>query len=681
MVSKHEFLIFFFIFFTDDSSDNVVDPSNTPEKPRKVSRNPRNWKRNKNKQAINTGQEYVNVSGKTVPSRKLGQGCKLTCRFKCHQKLSELQRQKIFKQYWAIGDHTRQLEFISKLIGVSKPLKHKAVSVKSQKEESVTYHFKVAGKLQKVCKTMFLGTLDISETPVRTVRKKLSEVTHEGEVHVISPDKRGLHSKINVAMKEKRDESVIEHIMSFNRIDSHYCRQRSKRQYLDPSLNRTKMWKMYLEWMEKNKPEEKTVSQKYYADIFNRKFNLGFHHPKKDQCDMCSVFNLASPEQKLKMQESYNLHLKNKEVAQGIKDTDKEFAKAHHETTCYAIFDLEKILETPKLGAGILYYSRKLNQYNFTVWDGIAKEGYCYTWHEGEGHKGANEVGTGVLNFIEVQVKAGKTCFLFWSDNCSSQNKNKYLFSMYTYASCKYNIKIVHRYLEKGHTHNEADNMHAAIERAARSKVIFEPQDWIDIIKKAAAKPYHVTPIGNDVLDFHPLADKHQTWKNVNAKWKQVREIVVDPAHPGKVFLKHDLTDDNSIEISITRRTPGRPINLKNFEFLKAYDGPLTLKKEKLKDLAKLCNEQIIPADRHTFYKSLQKFPELTNPDLVEEEEVVEPEEDIDPGLMWGDENDDETDYEEELETLKRTTAEKNVEVSEGESEDDSESENYSSDD
>lgn len=89
-------------------------------------------------------------------------------------------------------------------------------------------------------------------------------------------------------------------------------------------------------------------------------------------------------------------------------------------------------------------------------------------WDESDAKKGANEIATCVLMFIDEKAKEGFKSFIFWSDNCSGQNKNKYLFAMYAYAVAKYGIKITHRYMEKGHTMNEADSMHANIERRAR---------------------------------------------------------------------------------------------------------------------------------------------------------------------------------------------------------------------
>ena len=95
--------------------------------------------------------------------------------------------------------------------------------------------------------------------------------------------------------------------------------------------------------------------------------------------------------------------------------------------------------------------------------------------------KGANEIGTCVFIFIEMMVKIGVKEFRFWSDNCGGQNKYQFLFSMYTHAAAKFQVVITHKYMEVGHTMNEADRMHAPIERAARFLAVYDPSGWVNI--------------------------------------------------------------------------------------------------------------------------------------------------------------------------------------------------------
>lgn len=92
-----------------------------------------------------------------------------------------------------------------------------------------------------------------------------------------------------------------------------------------------------------------------------------------------------------------------------------------------------------------------------------------------------------------VSDKAGdrEVNITFYSDNCCGQNKNKYLTCLYLYAVA--NIKklssITHKYLIKGHTQNEADNVHSLIQkqitRDLKTGPIYSPVQYIAAINRA----------------------------------------------------------------------------------------------------------------------------------------------------------------------------------------------------
>jgi len=53
---------------------------------------------------------------------------------------------------------------------------------------------------------------------------------------------------------------------------------------------------------------------------------LSFFKPKKDFCDECETYKLASLGEKNKLQVSYDKHLSNKTIARLKKNVDKERA-------------------------------------------------------------------------------------------------------------------------------------------------------------------------------------------------------------------------------------------------------------------------------------------------------------------------------------------------------------------
>lgn len=197
--------------------------------------------------------------------------------------------------------------------------------------------------------------------------------------------------------------------------------------------------------MENSKP---TATKHHYYDIFNTKFNIGFFKPKKDQCDICE--NYKNTIEKGKLENTYKAHIDNKDTARKIK-ADKNDAK-ERKNSCMIVFDFQKVLIIPKTEASSLYYNRKLSVFNFTIYDVIRHEAYCYMWSENDAKKGSNEVVSCLLDFIEKKASMGIKDFFLWSDNCTGQNRNRHLFSMYVYASSKFNVNIKHSFLEVGHT-------------------------------------------------------------------------------------------------------------------------------------------------------------------------------------------------------------------------------------
>ena len=65
--------------------------------------------------------------------------------------------------------------------------------------------------------------------------------------------------------------------------------------------------------------------------------------------------------------------------------------------------------------------------------------------------------------------EAGETD-IFYSNNCSGQQKNKFMMALYLYAVNNLpNItSITHKFLIKGHTQNEGDSAHSLIEREVK---------------------------------------------------------------------------------------------------------------------------------------------------------------------------------------------------------------------
>lgn len=191
------------------------------------------------------------------------------------------------------------------------------------------------------------------------------------------------------------------------------------------------------------------------------------------------AYQNASETEKTSKQKDYERHIKNKTLSRTNKE-DKNKAKVESDF-CAACFDLEQVLLTPHSFESSLYYKRRLSTYNFTIYDMGTTEGYCFVWNEAVSSRGACEIVTCVFNFIEKMTKKGKKKFVFYSDNCTAQNKNKYYLSMLWYCLKTFNLDYIkHKYLEKGHTQSENDSVHAAIEATVKHLSIYTTAQGCD---------------------------------------------------------------------------------------------------------------------------------------------------------------------------------------------------------
>jgi len=86
---------------------------------------------------------------------------------------------------------------------------------------------------------------------------------------------------------DKMIQEVKNHIQSFPKMESHYCRYDTKKLYLSSDLNISIMYRLYYS----TSPAE-PVSKIVYTRVFHE-FDpaLSFYKPKKYQCTKCNNYN------------------------------------------------------------------------------------------------------------------------------------------------------------------------------------------------------------------------------------------------------------------------------------------------------------------------------------------------------------------------------------------------------
>ena len=92
-------------------------------------------------------------------------------------------------------------------------------------------------------------------------------------------DGRGKHMKHCISADKFME--VRNHIESFPTVNSHYCRAKTNKQYVESHLNQLKMYDLYVENCRKENKDP--ISLSYYRNVFNTDFNTGFHMPKSDR--------------------------------------------------------------------------------------------------------------------------------------------------------------------------------------------------------------------------------------------------------------------------------------------------------------------------------------------------------------------------------------------------------------
>lgn len=132
------------------------------------------------------------------------------------------------------------------------------------------------------------------------------------------------------------------------------------------------------------------------------------------------------------------------------------------------------------------------------------KQGYCFLWNETVAKKVSDEIASNVFRYIEKMSDSGVIDFIFYSDNCTGQNRNSIVFSMYLLAAKKFNVNITHRFLEVGHTQNSGDSMHSAIERVSKNQNVYTQKRWADLMQQAAIKKPYIVPevTQEEIYDF-----------------------------------------------------------------------------------------------------------------------------------------------------------------------------------
>ncbi|CAG4977052.1 unnamed protein product [Parnassius apollo] len=152
------------------------------------------------------------------------------------------------------------------------------------------------------------------------------------------------------------------------RIESHYLRAKTKRQYISSKKSLADIYRHYKQLREKDGLAIATSST--FNRIFNTEFNISFFVPKKDQCILCERHKNSDSEEKRNLSQEYEQHQNEKVLARTEKDNDKSRADG----TIVAVYDLKAVLQIPKGQISLFFYKSRINCLNFSISDLRTKE-------------------------------------------------------------------------------------------------------------------------------------------------------------------------------------------------------------------------------------------------------------------------------------------------------------------
>lgn len=457
------------------------------------------------------------------------------CSENCIARLSDEMKSKFLRGFKLCKNYEAQCAYI-----VGNVQERQVLNGKKRKCTR-TYHIST----QEVCLKGFTSVLGVSRNKVLLAMDKLrtgSFADQRGGAHNFLP--------------EETRSAIVEQINSFPHYVSHYRRETSQSLYLDPELNTSTMYRLFKQNWTNNHPDIEAPSIKSYVKIFNS-MGLKFKNLKSDTCKQCDKLQIqlkvAKPAEKEAIDNIRTVHWdKAKALREQMKydfETGRQNPKV--QGICY---DLQKTFNLPKATSNVFYYTRNLNMFNLGVHDGRTDRGFFHVWLENEAGRGAQEIASCLIKFLDENLQPEAEELIMWSDSCGGQNRNRLMcLMMHYWLSKQKNLhRICLRFLLSGHSYNVCDSDFASVENVVKNKQeIFLPSEVVHIMEKCRLeKPFKVTQMGpHDFFSAQTLV-KNITHRekdkeaNVKVSWLGTHEIILHRQRPFQLFMSYDVTKD-----------------------------------------------------------------------------------------------------------------------------------------
>lgn len=603
-------------------NDKVVESSDSEDNlplaeivkgiaPKGYKKNGEPRKRNKKRKSEEIRLERERRLKMLVEKHKVLPPCSVSgCRKKCISLICQNQRQQINKSFWSLTEQERRNHILASCSRLNVQ-KRRETEVNYRKNNTFKYFLRdEKGESKEVCKTFYLTTLGFHKNNDRLLHDVLSR-TPKNSLQAIS-NKRG-----KTPNKYKIDDNIInEHIDSFNPTVSHYRREHApNRLYLPSDVSVTLMYEDF-----KSKFPDIKVSYDSYRVCVKQK-NISFAKLGQEECEMCEEFNLHDDGHNEdnfqegcgvcdKWQLHINLAVKSRELYQ------EQANLSSNADTVYVSVDLQKVIMLPRIdGFKRVIFSKRLIAYNESfVALGSTKKlpPFAVLWNESISGRNKEDIISAFFAFMLSQRDVN--CFVFWLDNCSSQNKNwcflTFLLRIINSSEISAN-EILVNYFESGHSFMAADSFHHQIELSLkRQGKTYDFDDFVKAVSECRMKNKPNVKIMNftDFYLWRDLGSRQKVKQDSNRpRLANIRQL---KARRGSYVLKYKNSFDPNEEFKtldfLCKKAMKKSVLVTPSTCL---TKPRGFPKTKKDDLVKILRG-IIPESRQIFWENLPECEE-----------------------------------------------------------------------
>ena len=503
--------------------------------------NPATWKKTVRRQKRSHGEEYVSRAGITKPAKKVDRSKNCSqCLFKCTSNISPEEQDSLCTAFWRLGSEGQQ-HYYKHTIVLSDANRDARTNYVGKKTVARSYYVSVEGKERtRVCKKFYETSHAISHSQINTFFKNIGPDGNPGSRPTSTPANKTADDCRNL---------VREHINSIPRIESHYCRSTTKREYVEQSLNKAKLYRLYKEWVVSTRSAT-PVSEYVYGQIFDYEFNISFHKPKKDICDKCAEYDVKIKTNILTDEERVRMNCHHEQKTQ-TREQRKRDTLNQDTSTVMVSFDMENVFALPRTNVSSAFYKRKLNVYNMTARVYQTKKAYCAIWSEEICGRTGNDIASTVHYLLQQVIKDNPTCetLILWSDSCVPQNRNQMMSAslqmLLQEQECL--VQVIHRYCEPGHSSiQDVDNLHSIIERSLGQLEIMSP---ISLIRHLTTlKPngieMHVHLMRPDEFRHYSDFSSQGTYSHI--RYSEAKELTYTKAAINKIGIKKSFAEEST---------------------------------------------------------------------------------------------------------------------------------------